>query len=114
MPILPYINDTEQNITDIVTAAHDCGVKSIYPAFGVTLRQNQREYYYNKLDKLFPRLRHKYITNYGENYNCSSPYENNLWKLFGSLCKKYGIIYKMADIIDAYKTQKLPEQTSLF
>jgi DNA repair photolyase len=114
MPILPYINDTEQNISDIVVTAHDCGVKSIYPAFGVTLRQNQREYYYNKLDKLFPRLRHKYTTSFGEEYSCNSPNANNLWKLFCSLCKKYGITYKMQDIIDAYKTKKLPQQTSLF
>lgn len=114
MPILPYINDTEQNITDIVTTAHECGVKSIYPAFGVTLRQNQREYYFNKLDKLYPRLRHKYEIRYGESYSCSSPFENKLWSLFCTLCKKYGIIYQMPKIIEAYKAEAFSQQTSLF
>ena len=56
MPVLPFIEDTVENIGCIVKLAHENGAKFIYPAFGVTLRQNQREWYYDKLDKLFPSI----------------------------------------------------------
>lgn len=69
MPILPFINDTEENIRNIIKRAYECGAKFIFSyGIGVTLRSNQREYYFEQLRKIFPNqmLDEKYIKTYGE------------------------------------------------
>lgn len=116
MPVLPFIEDNRDNILNIIHKTADCGGKFIYPSFGVTLRQNQREHFLNKLDEIFPKddLREKYIKTYGNSYSCISRNVNNLWKIFESECQKYGIIYKMKDIISAYKTRYEMSQLSFF
>jgi len=73
MPILPFINDSEENIRNIVREAHNSGAKFIFAyGMGLTLRGNQRGYYYDKLKKLFPEknLVLKYTSTYGDNYEC--------------------------------------------
>lgn len=116
MPVLPFIEDNRDNILNIIHKTADCGGKFIYPSFGVTLRQNQREHFLNKLDEIFPKddLREKYIKTYGNSYSCISRNVNSLWKVFESECQKYGIIYKMKDIISAYKTGYEMSQLSFF
>ena len=91
MPVLPFIEDTEANINSIIKLAYESGAKFIYPAFGVTLRQNQREWYYNKLDELFPSIKEKYIYQYGTAYECRSPKARELWELFKEECDKKGM-----------------------
>lgn len=78
---------------------------------GVTLRENQREYFYQELDKSFPGLKEKYIRTFGNNYFCYS-LNKNLKNVFISECKKYGLLYKMEDIIKAYKKNDEIEQLS--
>lgn len=114
MPILPFIEDNEENILGIIHKAHENGARFIYPAFGVTLRQNQREHYYQKLDELFPDLKEKYVNRYGNYYQCSSPKAKQLWKIFSLECDKLGILYNMRDIIRSYKLGYQNEQLSLF
>lgn len=114
MPVLPFIEDNEQNIRKIVRTAHECGVRIIYPAFGMTLRQNQRDYYYAKLDKIFPGLSEKYKAHYGDRYNCVSPNARKLWRIFTSECDRFGILYNMKDIIRAYKQGYGDMQLSFF
>jgi len=114
MPVLPFIEDNKENIKRIIELAHENGAKFIYPAFGVTLRQNQRDWYFSKLDKLFPGTKRKYIMQYGNSYECRSPISKELWKLFVYECNKYGIIYKMNDIIKKYKQGYGNKQFSLF
>lgn len=114
MPVLPFIEDTEENILKIVRTAHECGVMCIYPAFGMTLRQNQREHYYKKLDELFPGLSDKYRRYYGDRYKCISPDVKKLWSVFSSECDKFGILYNMRDIIRAYKQGYGDMQLSFF
>lgn len=114
MPVLPFIEDIEANILKIVQTAHDCGVRIIYPAFGVTLRQNQRDYYYEKLDKLFPGLSDKYRKYFGDRYDCISPNAKRLWQVFSSECDRFGILYNMKDIIRAYKQGYGDMQLSFF
>lgn len=106
MPVLPFIEDTEENIVGIVKTAHECGARFIYPAFGMTLRGRQREYYLSQLEKIFPEkgLRRKYESYFGENYGCTSPNVKKLWERFVSECEGYGILYKMEDICAAYKS----------
>ncbi len=68
MPILPFIQDNEKNILDIVDKAKKYGASYIIPSFGVTLRDRQKEYYYNELDKSFPGIRDKYENKFKKNY----------------------------------------------
>jgi len=116
MPVLPFIEDSVENIRNIVRTAHQCGVRCIYPFFGVTLRTNQREHFLNELDKRFPdsNLRQQYINYYGNRYECVSPNMKKLWKVFTEDCDRYGIIYNMKSIISAYKMGYGDNQLSFF
>ncbi len=106
MPVLPFITDTEENIAGIINAAHESGASFIYPSFGVTLRDNQRDYFYNQLDKSFHGLKARYMKTFGDSYVCNSPSKDNLRKFFENECSKRGLLYKMSDIIAAYKSEK--------
>jgi DNA repair photolyase len=114
MPILPYINDTWENISAIVTAAAENGARFIYPFFGVTMRDSQREYLYNRLDENFPGMKEKYKQRFGNYYKCNSPNSSRLYRQFAELCGKYGLLYKMNEIIAAYKQGRTCEQLRLF
>lgn len=114
-PVLPFITDSEDDIKKIVRLAKNVGAKFIYTYMGVTLRDNQREYYFMKLDKLFPDLKEKYIKYYGNRYNCLILNYKRLYQVFTEECKKYGILYDMDNIIKAYKKEiKSVEQITLF
>lgn len=114
MPVLPFLEDSKENVLNVVKLAHENGAKFIYPSFGMTLRNNQREWYFNKLDSLYPNLKAKYIKEYGFSYECRSIYWKELYSLFSEECTKYGILYKMKDIITAYKSPYKNEQLTLF
>ncbi|WP_055070257.1 SPL family radical SAM protein [Clostridium massiliamazoniense] len=117
MPILPFINDTEENIRNLVKEGAKAGAKFIFSfGIGVTLRGNQREHFFNKLKKLFPKddLVHKYINTYGESYECPSPNWESLWSVFTEECEKNNILYKMEDIVRSYRKNYTEEQLSLF
>lgn len=114
MPVLPFIEDNEDNIKNIIKLGSENGVRFIYPAFGVTLRQNQREWYYQKLDKHFPTIKEQYIAHFGNAYECRSSNSKELWQLFKRECDQRGILYKMKDIINAYKKGYENEQLSFF
>lgn len=111
MPVLPYINDTVENIVSIVEKAHNIGVNYIYPSFGVTLRDRQRDYFYKRID---PLLTVKYKNDFGESYFCKSPNADVLFDVFTKLCDKYEILYKMDDIIKAQRSYVKEQQISLF
>ncbi|MBE6024236.1 MAG: radical SAM protein [Cellulosilyticum sp.] len=104
MPILPFVEDTEENIIGIVNQAAECGVQFIYPAIGMTMRLGQREYFYQKLEEEFPGIKQKYEKQYGTSYYCTSPNVKRLWSIFTAECKKCGLLYKMPDIIAAYQS----------
>lgn len=114
MPILPFISDSEENILSIISQAQECGAKFIYPAFGVTLRQNQRLYFYQQLDKEFPGLKERYIQTFGNAYQCNTQHANILYKIFKNECNRVGILYKMEDIISAYKSPYEVRQDTFF
>jgi len=114
MPLLPFINDTEENISNIVKAAAQAGAKFIYPWFGVTLRQNQRIYFYKQLDRYFPGIKSRYQAVYGERYECRVQNAECLYQVFSDLCTKYGVLYRMPDIISAYRKKVKHKQISLF
>ena len=109
MPILPFIEDNEENISAIVTQAAEAGASYILPWMGMTMRDRQRDYYYTQLDRHFPGLRAKYERVFGERYNCDVPYAKKLYAVFGDLCECYGVATKLP----LYAPQAV-EQLSLF
>ena len=92
-PVLPFINDTEENITAILNECVRVGVKGIICfGMGLTLRDGDREYYYAALDKHFPGLKERYIAKYGNSYEVPSPNHPQLMQIFNRICKENGII----------------------
>lgn len=113
-PLLPYITDTEDNIKGIIKRAHNVGVKFIIMyGIGTTMREGSREYFYNRLEKLYPGLKTKYIYTYKDEYICDSPNAAYLQKVFEETCEQYDILYKSEDI-EKYIFNKPYEQLSLF
>lgn len=114
-PLLPFINDSEENIVNIVRMAHESRAKFVYTWLGVTLRDRQRDYFYKNLELHFPNVIDKYKKRYGQKYMCVSKNHSHLKYVFERECKKYGLLYKMDDIIKGYKkSEKKIEQLSLF
>ena len=114
-PVLPFITDKEEDIKTLVRLASEYGAKFIHTYMVMTLRENQRDYYFNKLEEHFVGLKNKYIKTYGDKYNCLPPNHKYLYNVFVKECNKYGILYKMDDIIKAYKKKGIRnEQISLF
>ncbi len=91
MPILPFINDTKENITAIVKQAKESGASYIIPMFGMTLRKGSREYFYKSLDRDFPGFKEKYQSAFGKQYECFSPNYKMLTDTFRELAAKLGI-----------------------
>jgi len=110
MPILPYIEDTGDNIAAIVRLAHEHGASYIIPWFGMTMRDRQRAYYYDKLDKLFPGLRAQYEKRYGERYECAVSNAARLGQIFAGLAAQYGLASQMK----RYTPEPLVAQLSMF
>ena len=100
-PILPFINDTEENIRGILDYCVRAKVKGIINFdMGVTLRDGNREYFYKKLDEHFPGLKEKYIRMYGNSYQLSSPNRRQLNMIYKSECIKNGI---MCDVNECFE-----------
>ncbi len=95
MPILPFVEDDEENIRQIVARAADAGASYILASFGMTLRDRQRAYYYNKLDKLFPDMKRQYIQQFGNDYFAPAQNYERLKALFKELCDRYGMAMRM-------------------
>ena len=111
-PVLPFITDSAENIRSLVRLAHENGAKFIHTYMSMTLRDNQREYYYSKIS---PEIKKRYIETYKESYLCYPLNAKMLYRIFMEECEKYGILYKMDDIIKAYKKEVLDNtQLSLF
>lgn len=95
MPVLPFIEDNEENISHIIRLARENGAAYILPVFGVTLRDRQRTYYYGRLDKHFPGLHGCYEKEFGERYFATAQNHNRLENLFAKSCEQFGIATKM-------------------
>lgn len=111
-PILPFLNDTEENIRGILECCRYAGVKGIiHFGMGVTLREGDREYFYAKLDRHFPGLKEQYIRVYGNAYEVNSPRNRELTALFHDTCEQYGIwhdnsqIFRYLGQLDAQEDQ---------
>ena len=92
MPTLPYITDTEENIIDIVKQARSHDANFVFSSFGVTLRDRQRQYFYNNIN---PDIQKKYIDKYKNYYQCTSPNYRKLKTVFTNTCREFGISTSM-------------------
>jgi DNA repair photolyase len=115
-PILPFINDTEENITAILKECVRVGVKGVIDfGMGLTLREGDREYYYSALDRHFPGMKERYIKRYGNAYELSSPNAKELTGIFRRICRENGILSTPEECFGYM--QELPEryeQMSIF
>ena len=92
-PILPYINDTEENVAAILRECVRAGVKGVICfGMGMTLREGDREYYYAALDKHFPGMKERYIRHYGNAYELASPKSKELWEVFYRILGESGML----------------------
>jgi DNA repair photolyase len=91
MPVLPFVEDDEDSVRRLVTRAAECGAKYVISAWGMTLRNRQRTYYYEQLDRLFPGVREKYEREFGERYSAGSPNGGRLQRVFDELAARFGL-----------------------
>lgn len=115
-PILPYINDTQENIKGILDYCIRAKVQGVVCFnMGVTLREGDREYFYNALDNYFPGMKEKYIRRYGNSYELNSDRSQQLMKILNNLCKANGIIYNINECFEYIHNFPEPfEQMSFF
>ena len=117
-PILPFINDTEENIRGILEYCIEAKVYGVICfGMGLTLREGNREYFYDQLDRLFPHLKERYVRLYGTQYQISSTKNNALMKVFHQMCEDNGIVHDNAKIfayLSRYEEKNRHTQLNLF
>lgn len=117
-PILPFINDTEENLRGILKYCIEAKVYGILCfGMGLTLREGNREYFYKQLDMLFPGMKEKYIQTYGTNYIINSPNQDKLMKIFYQVCKEHNIVHNNKELFNylhTFENKEIPVQLSLF
>lgn len=117
-PLLPFINDTEENLRGILNYCVEAKVYGILCfGIGVTLREGDREYFYNKLDEYFPGLKEKYQKKYGNAYQVMSDNNTKLMRIFYEVCKDNNIVCDNNEIfkyLHEFPDKDTDEQLSLF
>lgn len=99
-PILPYINDTPDNINAILDYCIEANVTGILCfGMGLTLRDGNRQYFYEKLDEHFPGLKERYIKEFGDDYSIPSPNEKELMGIFKARTEENGILNDTYEIL---------------
>lgn len=117
-PILPYINDTQENIRAILDMCVEAKVRGVLCfGMGVTMREGNREYFYRQIDRHFPNLKQRYIREFGNNYVVNSPKNNELMKLYHRTCSDNGIMHSADEIFEylhRFEEKNAPQQLSLW
>ena len=117
-PILPYINDTKDNIEGILEACMEADVKGIICFnMGLTLREGNREYFYAQLDRNFPGMKARYIRSFGNAYELNSPRNAELLRLFHRICEKAGMLHDNREIfayLHRFEEKEIYPQLGLF
>ena len=117
-PILPYINDTQENIRAILDMCVEAKVRGVLCfGMGVTMREGNREYFYRQLDRHFPNIKQRYIREFGNNYVVNSPKNNVLMKLYHRTCSENGIMHSADEIFEylhRFEEKNAPQQLSLW
>ena len=117
-PILPFINDTKENIQHLLEECQKAEVYGIMTfGIGVTLRDGDRQYFYQKLDQHFPGMKERYIRTYGNAYELPVPQEKELMNLVRRECIKAGMEYRTNQLFEymhRFEDKLAGEQLSLF
>lgn len=117
-PILPFINDTKENIEGILEYCARANVRGIINfGMGMTLRQGNRQYFYSQLDRLFPGMKERYIRTFGSQYILSSPNSKQLKGIFRQYCAQHNILHDPEQIfqyLSAVEEKQAPRQLSFF
>lgn len=117
-PILPFINDTEENIRGILNYCIEAKVYGIIMfGVGLTLRDGDRQYFYQKLEEHFPGLKDKYIKTYGNAYELPVRDHKRLMELIKTECKKNNILFdhnKLFEYMNTFVDKQEGTQLSLF
>ena len=116
-PILPFLNDTAENINRLLDCCEQAGVRGIVQfGMGVTLRQGNREYFYRQLDRHFPGLKERYIGTYGNAYVLESPNSRDLLELLHRRCRDAGILHDNPSVFRYLQEMEIkqPQQMSLY
>lgn len=116
-PILPFLNDTAENINRLLDCCEQAGVRGIVQfGMGVTLRQGNREYSYRQLDRHFPGLKERYISTYGNAYVLESPNSRDLLELLHRRCRDAGILHDNPSVFRYLQEMEIkqPQQMSLY
>lgn len=116
MPVLPFLEDSLENVLAVTEAAAKAGARFVYPAFGMTLRDDQRAHYLKELEERFPGkdLAARTVRQYGERYWCTSPNAKRLWGAFSARCRELGLFYEMKHIVSAAQVGYGDRQLSFF
>lgn len=117
-PILPFINDTMENIQGLMEYCIQAGVYGIMnDGMSMTLRDGSREYFYTQLDRLFPGMKERYIETYGEATELVSPNHRELMKYFRRTCDEHGIVHDREELfryMREYKNKTIGTQMTIF
>ena len=117
-PLLPWLNDTPENILGILEYCRGAGVKGIINfGMGLTLRDGDRQYFYRQLDRYFPGMKERYIRAFGDAYQCPSPNEKRMSAILREECGKRGVICeteKAMAWLAEFEDQQAGEQISFF
>ncbi len=117
-PILPFLNDTEENLHGLLEYCFAAGVEAIVNfGFGVTLRDGSRQYFYRQLDAQFLGMKNRYMEAFGDRYQCTSPNHPRLWAQFRQACEARGVIREPEKAmlwLREFRDQRTGEQMALF
>lgn len=117
-PVLPFLNDTEENISGILDMCAEAKVYGVLCfGMGLTLREGNREYFYGQLDRHFPGLKEKYISTYGNRYIVESLDSDRLMELFHLKCSENGIVHDNEQIfryLHTFEEKQSNRQLSLW
>lgn len=115
-PILPFINDTRENLEGVLDLCLQAGVYGVVCfGMGMTLREGSREYFYAQLDRLFPGMKERYIAAYGSRYLLESPNSRQLTALFHDICRRGGVVHDNDSVFQYLRTlEERTDQLSLF
>lgn len=110
-PLLPFVNDTEENLRGVLQYCFDAGVKGIVCfGIGTTMRSGSRDYFYAMLDRHFPLLKQQYIRKYKDAYECLSDQNDSLMRIFYEECIKHGVMSDPGQIFSYLR--QFPEEKS--
>lgn len=116
MPVLPFLEDGVGQVLEVVERAAEAGARYLYPAFGMTQRDRQRDWYYRELEARFPGrgLAEKNRRAFKGGYWCPSPRARRLWEVCSARCRELGLLCEMRQIVSSYQSGYGERQLSFF